>query len=346
MSEIFRNEQILQYIKALGIVLGFLGIGYIFEKILLGRLKKLAKKTTWEGDDIIIEALNKWLTYTILLLGIYLAILYLPLSEKTENNITRLLLVLALFFGTIILSKIAVGFVGLYTKNADGQTPSTSIFSNITKVIVFGLGGLVILQSLGVSITPILTALGVGGLAVALALQDTLSNLFSGVQVLASGQIKPGNYIKIGSGEEGYVIDITWRNTTLKALPNNLIVIPNSKIAQSTIINFDGPTKEMALAVPFTVAYGTDLEKVKKAVLETGSYVMKNIPGGVPGHETVLRMTALGNYGLEFTAALKVKEFSEQYAIKHEFLERLYRRFMEYGIKIPYPTQTVLLGKD
>ncbi len=343
---VFTNEQLLQYLKALGIVLSFLGAGFIFEKILLGRLKKLAEKTTWEGDDIIIAALNKWLTYMILLAGIYLANLYLPLSEKTENNITRLLVVLAILFGTIILSKIAVGFVGLYTKKADGQMPSTSIFSNITKVLVFGLGLLVILQSLGISITPILTALGVGGLAVALALQDTLSNLFSGVQVLASGQIKPGNYIKIGSGEEGYVVDITWRNTTLKALQNNLIVIPNSKIAQSIITNYDGPTKEMALGVSFTVAYGTDLEKLKKAVLETGDYVMQNTAGGVPEHKTVLRLTGMGNYGLEFVAALKVKEFPEQYTVKHEYLERLYLRFMKDGIEIPYPTQTVRLKKD
>lgn len=346
MPEFTANEQVMQYIKAFGIAAGFFGIGYIFEKVLLGRLKTLAEKTAWAGDDIIIEALNKWVTYIILLIGIYLAVLYLPFAEKTETLINKVLLVLAILFGTIILSKISVGFVGIYTKKVGGQLPSTSIFSNIAKILIFCMGGLVILQSLGISITPILTALGVGGLAVALALQDTLSNLFSGVQVLASGQIKPGNYIKIDNGVEGYVVDITWRNTTLRAMQNNMVVIPNSKIAQSIITNFDGPTKIMSLIIPFSVVYGADLEKVKKAVVETGEYVMKNLIGGVPDHETVLRMTAMGNYGLEFVAVLKVNEFAEQYAIKHEYLERLYLRFVKEGIEIPYPTQTILLKKD
>src|SRR3989339_489602 len=298
-------------LKAMGIILGSLGAGFTVEKVILARLKRLAEKTTWEGDDLIIEALNTWITMLILLPGIYFAGLYLPLSEKTEGNI-----------------------------------PSTSIFANITKVAVFGLGGLVILQSLGISVTPILTALGVGGLAVALALQDTLSNLFSGIQVLASRQIKPGDYIKLNSGEEGYVSDITWRNTTLKTLPNNYIVLPNSKLATSIVTNFHAPTKEMAVGITITVSYGSDIPKAEKAIVEIGTDVMNTVTGGVPGHKPAARVAELADFGIKLGVGLMVKEFADQFLIKHEFLKRLLVRFKEDGIETPFPTSTVYLKKE
>ncbi|OGF47441.1 MAG: mechanosensitive ion channel protein MscS [Candidatus Firestonebacteria bacterium RIFOXYC2_FULL_39_67] len=333
-------------LKAMGIILGSLGAGFTVEKVILARLKKLAEKTTWEGDDIIIEALNTWVTMLILLPGIYFAALYLPLSEKIEGNINKILMALAIFFTTIILSKIAVGFIGLYTKKAEGNMPSTSIFANITKVVMFSLGGLVILQSLGISVTPILTALGVGGLAVALALQDTLSNLFSGIQVLASRQIKPGDYIKLNSGEEGYVSDITWRNTTLKTLPNNYIVLPNSKLATSIVTNFHAPTKEMAVGITITVSYGSDIPKAEKAIVEIGTDVMNTVTGGVPGHKPAARVAELADFGIKLGVGLMVKEFADQFLIKHEFLKRLLVRFKEDGIETPFPTSTVYLKKE
>ena len=342
----FDEQTIRMWLKAAGIILGSLAVGYIVEKVILARLKRLAEKTTWEGDDLIIEALNIWITMLILLPGIYFAGLYLPLSEKTEGNINKVLMALAILFSTIILSKIAVGFVGLYTKKAEGNMPSTSIFANITKVAVFGLGGLVILQSLGISVTPILTALGVGGLAVALALQDTLTNLFSGIQVLASRQIKPGDYIKLNTGEEGYIVDITWRNTTLRTLPNNYIVLPNSKLATSIVTNFHAPTKEMAMGVTITVAFGSDLAKVEKAMAEVSEEVMNEVAGGVPGHKPAARISELSDFGIKLGTGLLVKEFTDQFLIKHEFLKRLQERFKKDGIEMPFPTSTVYLKKE
>jgi small-conductance mechanosensitive channel len=322
-------------LKALGIIVGAFLVGLIAEKVVLARLKKLAEKTTWEGDDIIIEALQTWIRMLILLPGVYFSALYLPLSDKTEGNIYKILLALAILFGTIVLSKIAVGFMGLYTKKAEGNMPSTSIFANITKVAVFGLGALVILQSLGISITPVLTALGVGGLAVALALQDTLSNLFSGIQVLASRQIKPGDYIKLNSGEEGYISDITWRNTTMKTLTNNSIVLPNSKLATSIVTNFHSPTKELAVGVSITVSYGSDLDKAVKAVEETGLEVMQEVSGGVPTFKPAARVSDFTEAGIKIGTGLMVKEFSDQFLVKHEYLKRLQVKLKKEGVELP-----------
>ena len=131
---------------------------------------------------------------------------------------------------TVAAGRAAAGFVRLYADRRDNLLGSTSIFVNLARALVLVIGALVLLQSLGISITPILTALGVGGLAVALALQDTLSNLISGLHVAASQQIRPGDYIRLDSGDEGFVTDITWRNTTIRALPNNLIVVDRKSV--------------------------------------------------------------------------------------------------------------------
>jgi small-conductance mechanosensitive channel len=104
---------------------------------------------------------------------------------------------------------------------------------NLTKIVVFAVGILTILETLGIPIIPLFTALGIGGLAVALGLQDTLSNLFAGIQVIAAKQIRPGDYVKLELGEEGYVTDITWRYTTIRSSPNNRIIVPNAKVSSA-----------------------------------------------------------------------------------------------------------------
>jgi small-conductance mechanosensitive channel len=204
------------------------------------------------------------------------------------------------------------------------------------------IGVLIMLQSLGISITPIITALGVGGLAVALALQDTLSNLFSGLQILISRQLRPGDYIRLDTGEEGYVADITWRNTTIRALPNNMIVVPNAKLASSIIVtNYYMPEQEMSVLVQVGVAYESDLEKVEKVTIEVAKEVMKEVPGGVPEFEPFTRYHTFADFSINFSVILRAKEVVDQYLIKHEFVKRLHRRYLKEGIQIPFPIRTI-----
>src|SRR5690606_23283871 len=139
---------------------------------------------------------------------------------------------------------------------------------NIIKVIVYCIGMLVILQSLGVSITPILAGVGVGGRAVALALQDTLSNLLAGIQVISTKQINPGDFIKLESGQEGVVEDISWRYTALKTGYNNTIIVPNSKLAGIIVSNYFLPDKEIMFDIAVGVDYNSDLEKVERVTVE------------------------------------------------------------------------------
>ncbi len=264
---------------------------------------------------------------------------------KPENGVIRIagkvLLVLGILSVTMVVSGITRRLIAVYAKGADSALPVTSLTQNVSRIVIFCIGILIVLSSLGISITPILATLGVGGLAVALALQETLSNLFSGLTITAARQIRIGDYIKLESGEEGYVTDINWRTTQIKMLPNNIVLVPNSKLAQAIVVNYCIPDKEMSVTVDVGVHYHSDLEKVEKVTSEVAKEVMQEVTGGVPGFEPFIRYNTFGDFSIQFTVILRAKEFVDQYLIKHEFIKRLHARYQKEGIVIPYPIQAI-----
>lgn len=340
------SSLIMQVIIAVMILTGSLLLGLLFEKVILTRLKTLADKTRWEYDEIIVGALRGRMTRLFIIVGFYSALEVLYLPDEVLHILNSLLLVVFILSVTCATSNIAVGLVNIYAKKASGVFSSTSIFSNLTIISVFIIGALITMQSLGISITPLLTALGVGGLAVALALQDTLTNFFAGLHILAAGPIKPGDYVKLDSGEEGYVVDITWRNTSIRALLDNMIIVPNSKMASCKIINYSLPGKEVLVQIPIGVSYCCDLAQVEKITIQVAQDVMHNVAGGICGYQPVIRICKFGDFSLQFNVLLRVREFADQYIIRHEFLKRLHQRYRAEGIEIPYPIQTIYLKKD
>ena len=326
---------------AAGILIASAVSGLVMERFLLQRLEALARHTAWEGDEYIIKSLKGLTYYSCLLAGIYWASMQLPLNDRIRALAGKLILVLFLLLVTVLMMRLASGFVLHYAKKT--LLPSPSIFTNLAKVSAFSIGVLIILQSLGISITPVLTALGVGGLAVALALQDTLSNIFSGLQIIATRQIRQGDYIRLGGGEEGYVTDITWRNTLIRALANNLVLIPNSKLAGAIVTNFQLPDTDMGVLVQVGVSYDSDLEKVEQVTNEVARESLKEVQGGVNGFEPFVRFHTFADFSINFTVILRCEEYVDQYLVKHDFVKRLHRRFMAEGIEIPFPIRTVQL---
>lgn len=314
-------------------------IGLILEKIVLHRLVKVARLTPWEGDEIVIVSLKGLVFYSCLLAGLYGASLRLPLDERMGMIVGKLLLIIFLLIVTVVMVRLATGFVAHYTKKA--VLPSTSIFINLAKVFAFSLGMLIILQSIGISITPILTTLGVGGIAVALALQDTLSNIFAGLHIIATRQIRQGNYIRLDGGEEGYVTDITWRNTLIRSLSNNMVLIPNSKLAGAIVTNYYLPEQELAVLVPVGVSYDSDLEKVEQVTIEVARLLLQEVKGGVPDFEPFIRYHTFADFSINFSVILRGQEYVDQHLLKHEFVKRLHRRYRQEGIEIPFPIRTV-----
>jgi small-conductance mechanosensitive channel len=200
---------------------------------------------------------------------------------------------------------------------------------------------LVVLNGIGLSITPMLTALGVGGLAVALALQEPLANFFAGLFITLAGQIRVGDYVRLDSGQEGYVADFTWRSTRLRMLANNLVVVPNAKLAQAIVVNHHLPSSDLAVLVEVGVDYASDLRQVERVVVEVGREVMTEVAGGVATFEPFIRYHTFADSSINFTVILRAKEFVDQYLIKHEFVKRLHTRFNDEGIVIPFPIRTI-----
>ncbi|HRR47836.1 MAG TPA: mechanosensitive ion channel family protein [Syntrophales bacterium] len=332
-------------IPGLWIAIG-LSSGVISEKIVLRKLSKAARKTAWEGDEIILASLKHSFFIFFSLVGFILAARSFPGAPTHFAIIEKIVTVVLIFLGTFVLARIASGLAKMYSQRVSSGFLATSIFANVAKSLIFIIGFLTILQYLNISIAPILTALGVGGLAVALALKDTLANLFAGLQIIASKQIKPGDYIKLSSGEEGFVMDITWRCTNIRALANTITIVPNSLLAQAIVTNFDLPESELSVPVQVGVSYDSDLEKVERVTREEAKMVMKEVAGAVCEFEPYIRYQTFGDSSINFSVILRGSRFVDQFLIKHEFIKRLRRRYEQEGIQIPFPIRTIQMDQN
>ncbi len=329
----------IQWILPLALILGSLLAGVIFDKIIFNKLKHFAAKTQFPGNELVFKSLHRMPILWFFLAGVYGAILSLRLEPTLSGVLQKFLTAIFLYTVTLILARLAGGFMTLYGQRIEGL--SASLLSNLARNLVLVFGILTILQALGISITPILATLGIGGLAFALAFQDTLSNLFSGLYLIISGQVRTGDYVKLATGEEGYVNDITWRNTTIREIPNNLIVVPNSKLASAIFKNYHLPAKEIGLQIPVGVSYDSNLEEVERVTIDVAKEVMQTVLGGVPDFEPFMRYQEFKDFQIQFIVFLRVVEFFDQRLVKHEFIKRLHKRYREEGIEIPFPTRTV-----
>ena len=267
--------------------------------------------------------------------------LKLPVSLRLIKD--KALWVVFILSLSLLTSRLVALLLRMYMNRYRQEMPAVSLVVQASKVLVLLVGVIIALDKIGIAIAPILTALGVGGLAVALALRDTLENLFAGFHVLASGQIKVGNYIRLEGGEEGFVEDITWRNTVIRRPSDNLIIVPNSKLSSSIVINFHKPDSELAVIVPVGVSYDSDLEKVERITIEVAKEVQREVEGAVPDFEPFIRYTAFGDFSINFNVILRAKDVPSQHILRHEFIKRLKRRYEEEGIKIPFPIREVYL---
>lgn len=286
-------------------------------------------------------SVQRRLPWWSLLIGVWLAAGYWPLTVEIQLLIARTVFVLGALSVTLAAAAIASQSVDVYGATLAPALPVSSLTRNMAWALTALLGILVVLNGIGLSITPMLTALGVGGLAVALALQEPLANFFAGLFITLAGQIRVGDYLRLDSGEEGYVADFSWRSTRLRMLANNLVLVPNAKLAQATVINHHLPSSELAVLVEIGVDYASDLGRVERVVGEVGREVMARVPGGVPEFDPFIRYHTFADSSINFTAILRAKEFADQYLIKHEFVKQLHRRFADEGIVIPFPIRTL-----
>jgi len=319
---------------AAGLVLGFLA-----ERFLQPVLARLASRTPLHWDKAFARSLKGLLIVWFTLAAVFVAAPDLDLSPPAAEKI-HFFTVLAICVSVVVFTA---RFAGALVAALSEHVASTSILRNVVRLVVYVVGGLIVLDRLGIAITPVLTVLGVGGLAVSLALKDTLSNLFAGMQIVASGHLRVGDAVKLETGEEGIVGDIQWRVTTVRTAVNSVVVVPNAKLAESVVTNLSRPTPDLVLRVPFAVGFGNDLGRVEQLALAVGRGVQKETPGAVPDFEPVVRVVAWSESGPALVLLLRAQDPSQEGFVRHEALKRLQARLAAEGVTPPAAARAVKL---
>ncbi|MBP1749984.1 MAG: integral rane protein [Deltaproteobacteria bacterium] len=310
-------------------------------------LRRWSSDTATRMDNIIVSSLSIpsmfWCVAISLAIGI--AMSDIPLRYARHINLTIDIIV------ALSITIAAANLVGRlflnYVAASNLPIPATGLVQAIIKGTIIIIGCLIILNMLGISIAPFITALGVGGLAVALALQDTLANLFAGIHILMEKSVRIGDFVKLESGQEGYIEDITWRTTRVRTLPNNMVVVPNSELAKSIVTNYYLPEKRLSLLIPVSVSYSCDPAMVEQVLIDEARRSVGEIPGLLGDPEPFVRfMPGFGESSLDFTLICQIDEFVDQYLVQHELRKRIFERFRNEVIEIPFPQRTVYIRVD
>ncbi len=308
---------------------------------LFSRIKNAAQKTKFRFDDLVIEAARFPVTILIFGSGLYILQLLLPLEQKIEHAVSvatqaSVVFSIVLFFDGLIRESSKT-----YSGRPEFAFASKGITQGLIRGGIIGIGVLIFLDMLGISITPILASLGIGSLAVALALQDTLTNFFAGIYITIDKPVRVGDFVKLESGDAGHVLEIGWRSTRIQTLPDKIVIVPNQKLMSSIISNYNLPTQEVNVVVAVGVHYDSNLKKVEEITIDVAKQIMRTAKGGVSNFEPQVHYHTLDASSINFNVILRGKEFTDQHIIKHEFIKALHERYKKEGIVIPYPIRTL-----
>lgn len=318
---------------------------FIFKKIALG----ITSKTKTTLDDRLIRATELPLEVAITLISVFFTLrYYLSIIEEKNELVNDVFASLGIIVGIWLFARIVNGTVKWYSESQTLSRDQKTVYFSLRNIFYFlaAIIGIVsILHIFGVEVTPIMASLGIGGIAVALALQPTLSNYFSGLYITADRAIKIGDYIESDSGVKGFVHRIGWRSTKIRTLEENLVVVPNSKLAESIVTNFYDPTEEFNVPVRFGVAYGSDLDKVEKVTFETATKVMQTSVGGVKSFEPVVRFEKFGDSNIDLFVVLRAKNVEFRTRVVNDFIKELDKAYKKNNIEISWPVRKVYMEK-
>ncbi len=322
-------------------------IGLVLAYLLIKPLFKSLYTRTLKNNRPYVAKLFKSIGSISILIGIALVlniISILPINVGVDTTIKSPLEILNIILATFVIGEMLIFIYEKYVnRNVDNKV--SSLFHIVIRLLLYSAVVIIVSNELHYDLKAMLTALGVGGLAIALALQDTLGNLFAGMQILASKQFRPGDYVKIAEDVEGYVIDINWRNTMLRTRSENVIIVPNSKIAQSITINYFSIQKNLYFKVSLGVDYSSDLEKVERVTLEVAEEVLKQYPYVPKDFHPRFYYDQFADSSINFYVWLATDIYSNQFNIKHHFIKALKARYDKEGIVIPFPIRTLYINK-
>lgn len=319
--------------------------GFLVGALLRWAIRRWARRTRWELDDLILECFGGPLTFAFAIWGIFLGARFIPETsshgmplEALQGSSKIVVLLLFLFAALRFSSR----WIDQKASKSGAMQHAAGILKPSARVLLVVIGTLIVLPELGVNIWPILTGLGVGGIAVALALQPSLSNFFAGITMLTDRQLRQGDFIHLESGLEGWVQTIGWRSTLVKTRENNVVIIPNLKLSESMITNYHLPHSWMIVAIPIGVSYESDPEKVRQAVLEEVQAVAKEKDFILSDPPASCRLhPGFGESSLDFSLRFTISGFEHLFEARDLVRRRIFDRFRKEGIVIPFPQRDI-----
>jgi len=309
--------------------------------------KKLAAKTKSRIDDELLRILHKPIYYVVILIGVQIAVSYLLVSTVYGDYFTTFISIILIALVTWVVANIVNIILQEFGRKLAART-KTSIddeaipfLSKVAKFAIYAIALMIILDQLGIEITPLIASLGIAGFAIGFAAKDTIANLLAGFFILSDRPFARGDRIKIGN-YLGEVVDIGLRSTKIETLDHTFVVIPNEKIISNEIINYALPDLQLKVKIPIGVAYGSDIEKVKKIVLDIANASELILDKPAP----CIFFREFGESSLNFLLIVWVDNFRDKLRVMDEINSKVYEEFDKEGIEIPFPCRTVYLRKD
>lgn len=306
--------------------------------ISLRLLKRWTVRLSWKHKDFLLALVGRLITPILALAVISACFNLFPLSGKLLAVLNRAFYIAILVVGIYCVAKAGMTLLNHWLDATEERESLREPAQFVVRVVFATFGTMILLENLGVSLTAVWTTLGIGSVAVALALQDTLTNFFAGVYLRLDHPLGLGDYIRLESGEEGFVTERGWRSTRIRALSNNTIVVPNAKLASTIVTNYSLPDPHMSLLIPISVNLNSDPQQVESVLVEEASRALGAVPGLVSDSAPFVRfIPGFGQCSLDFTLICTVGNYVDQYLVQHELRKRIYRRFRDEGIEFPIP---------
>ncbi|MBN1785796.1 MAG: mechanosensitive ion channel family protein [Candidatus Methanofastidiosa archaeon] len=343
LRDYFSND----YIYAIFIFFLFLLIAFIITVVYKYFFLVVSKKTKTKVDDLIIEKAIKPIYIFVIITGFKAIIAALELEGNSIENILKTfnsLLVIVFAYILIVIFRIIAEHWGKAWQKRTKSKYSDTVMPLIEKIIyiLFILSAIIVVLDIwGIEVAPFLAGLGIAGLAIGLALQDSLKDFVGGVNLILDNAYTVGDKVKLDSGEVGTIFSISIRSTRIKTYDNNVIIIPNHIMASSKIINYAQPKSRERGSVPFGVVYGSDIEKTKSVALEALKKVKEVLEDPAPSVEFL----EMADFSLNFRALFWVSSFSDRWDIERDVVQKLYEELNNAGIEFAFPTSTIYLKR-
>ena len=312
----------------------------------------VTRATNTRFDDKLVQAIRGPLLLLVAVQAIFIGVSTLSYLDHDEWPRTQIWLVTSILLGALVVQRVLGALLEWYAGEAarrgrrDWSQQSLPLVRRLINVMVFVVAMLVGLDQLGLSISPLLAGLGIGGLAVALALQPLLSNIFAGSYVLSDGSIRVGDFIELDKGPMGWVEDIGWRATRVRNFDSNIVVIPNATLATTIVTNYSAINPASDARVVCGVAYEEDLARVEAIALDVLRGVVTDCDEATDGTDPFFAYTGFGDSNVQILMKVQARSRGDVGALVHEIVARVHARFATEGIAMSYPARRLIVAAD